>query len=267
MSGASVACVTTCDPQDVLLCWRDHLISKPCTGPDQDEGTVRSRAQSHCNICLSEHQSPVNQHSIPAAQVSSSAMALTEDAANIVRRYECCEGEIHVLVTLYRVRYDESNLLTARATPAFGTREEFKSAVEMHLIWINRVPTPFVSLFASLQHAVNWANRRKENHPGEEVAILYLDVEQLGPIFSVRHLVEERNVYTHLPESMYRDEYLVLGEIPRTSVTEETVVGPPRVPVEFSSDDENSDEESSGSGSDDAELVLGFDNLNVASHP
>ncbi|ETN16666.1 hypothetical protein PPTG_05824 [Phytophthora nicotianae INRA-310] len=149
-------------------------------------------------------------------------MTLTPKTVRIADRYECQEDEIPR--TLYRVQYDQSMSLRARANPVFTSRAHFKSAVEDHLVWGNREPSPFVSTFAHRQHAMNWANSQCQR--AEQVSLLELDASQLDRIFSVRDLVNYRNVHTNLPESMYEDEYLVLGKIRRRSIVERIVVSP-----------------------------------------
>ncbi|OWZ06232.1 hypothetical protein PHMEG_00021543 [Phytophthora megakarya] len=101
----------------------------------------------------------------------------------------------------------------------FRYLHEFKRDAEDHLDWTSRHETPFISTFASRQHAVNWALDRRESGCGTAV-VLKLDTQRLGPIFCVRHLVKHPRLqlYTELPEHTYRDEYLVLNEIPSTSI-------------------------------------------------
>ncbi|KAG3090022.1 hypothetical protein PI124_g17318 [Phytophthora idaei] len=175
-------------------------------------------------------------------------MALTVIIAN---RYECRENEIPA--SLYRVQYDESTSLTARGDPVFNTNAEFKTAVQDHLNWYNRQPTPFVSTFADYQHALNWANRLIGNGRARQVVILELDASKLGWLFSVSKLVKNGHITTHLPENMYQDEYLVLSSISSQSIIRKTVVSR-RDLVESSSD-----EDEQASDSDD--LVHIFDSL------
>ncbi|OWY97303.1 LOW QUALITY PROTEIN: hypothetical protein PHMEG_00032206 [Phytophthora megakarya] len=128
-------------------------------------------------------------------------------AEGIVNQYQCSTNEKPH--RLFRVQYDGSMSLQARGNPNFSSDDEFKWAIEAHLNWFNRTPTPFVSTFANRLHAENWARQRSAKRHTVE-AVLELDPRQLGPIFSVLGLVQDRclGVYTELPEHMYRDEYL-----------------------------------------------------------
>jgi hypothetical protein len=102
----------------------------------------------------------------------------------------------------------------------FQSRREFKETVERHLDWGNREPTPFVSTFRDREHAINWAKLLDNN---AMVLSLSIPVAGLyGTIFRVRDLVQDHGVETNLPESMYRDEYLVLDRILHRSIVDET---------------------------------------------
>ncbi|KAI9991728.1 hypothetical protein PInf_017078 [Phytophthora infestans] len=92
-----------------------------------------------------------------------------------------------------RMRWEgrTQSLVETRAKPAFKTKQQFKRAVEMHLDWSNRIPTPFVTLFGTREHAVKWAKSHFE----------------LG--------------YDDDPD-FHNDEFLVLRKIPRRSIIRET---------------------------------------------
>ncbi|KAG2807790.1 hypothetical protein PC129_g13241 [Phytophthora cactorum] len=124
---------------------------------------------------------------------------------------------------------------------------EFKTAVQDHLDWYNRQPTPFVSTFADYQHALNWANRLIDNGRARQVMILELDAFKRGWLFSV---LKNGHITTHLPENMYQDEYLVLSSISSQSIISKIVVSR-RDLIESSSD-----EDEQASDSDDLVLSL-----------
>ncbi|KAG6615370.1 elongator complex protein 6 [Phytophthora cinnamomi] len=135
--------------------------------------------------------------------------------SKIVAQYECREDQIPA--RLYRVRYSGNPSLKARAKPSFKSPNDFKATVEAHLTWCSCEPTPFVSLFASKDHAMTWAQHLLE-HGYRDVILLDVDSGRLGPLFRVRDLVENREIRTTLPEHLYEDEYLVLRKIPKRSV-------------------------------------------------
>ncbi|GMF43715.1 unnamed protein product [Phytophthora fragariaefolia] len=114
-------------------------------------------------------------------------------------------------------RYSGNQSLKARAKPSFKSPSDFKTAVEYHLKWCSCEPTPFVSLFASKDHAETWA-RQLLDHGYRDVVVLEIDSGRLGPLFRVRELVELRGVHTTLPEHLYEDEFLVLRKISKRSV-------------------------------------------------
>ncbi|KAF1795860.1 Protein kinase-like domain [Phytophthora cactorum] len=136
---------------------------------------------------------------------------LSSMSHKIAARYECDGKEVPRV--LWRVRYTGQSL-KARAKPAFKTKKQFKRAVELHLNWSNRIPTPFVALFGTREHAVNWAKSHFELGY-DDVFLLKIDASKLGPIFQVRYLVQDSDIHTLLPESMYNDEFLVLRKITR----------------------------------------------------
>ncbi|KAF1333746.1 hypothetical protein FI667_g2599, partial [Globisporangium splendens] len=129
----------------------------------------------------------------------------------IVEAYRCQPPS-----TLWRVQYD-GHSLHARASPAFQDEGKFKDAIELHLDWSNRQPTPFVSSFESQFHAVNFANvllqRGRSN-----TRIYQIDTIYLGPVFRVRDMVDKLGFCPNLPERTYWDEYLILNGIPKQSV-------------------------------------------------
>jgi hypothetical protein len=151
-------------------------------------------------------------------------------SAKIAARYECAGKEVPKV--LWRVRYTGQSL-KARAKPSFKTKQQFKQAVELHLNWSSRTPTPFVSLFGSRANAVQWA-RRHFQLGYDDVFLLKVDASKVGPVFRVRYLVQDSDIHTLLPQSVFNDEFLVLRKIPRRSLIRETYL---------SCSDEYSDEE------------------------
>ncbi|KAL4102445.1 hypothetical protein PRIC1_006190 [Phytophthora ramorum] len=143
---------------------------------------------------------------------------MVSTASKIAARYECDAAEIPNV--LWRVRYTGQSL-KARAKPSFKTKEEFKKAVERHLNWSSRMPTPFVSLFGSQDHAVKWARRHLELGY-DDVFLLKVNASKLGSVFRVRYLVQDADIHTVLPEKMYNDEFLVLRKISRRSILRES---------------------------------------------
>ncbi|GMF25893.1 unnamed protein product [Phytophthora lilii] len=137
-------------------------------------------------------------------------------SSNIVARYACDGKEVPKV--LWRVRYTGQSL-KARAKPSFKTKQQFKRAVELHLNWSNRIPTPFICLFGTRAHAENWARRHYELGY-DDVFLLKVDTSKLGPVFCVRHLVQDSDIHT--PQGMYNDEFLALRKIPRRSIIRET---------------------------------------------
>ncbi|KAF1330881.1 hypothetical protein FI667_g4969, partial [Globisporangium splendens] len=113
------------------------------------------------------------------------------------------------------VLYD-GHSLHARAPPAFHNEDKFKDAIELHLNWSNREPTPFVSSFENQTHAVNFANVLLQK--GRSNIWLYqIDTIYLGPVFRVRDLVDQLRIRPMIRESTYWDEYLILSGIPKQS--------------------------------------------------
>ncbi|KAE8893186.1 hypothetical protein PF005_g7946 [Phytophthora fragariae] len=135
--------------------------------------------------------------------------------SKIMAQYECGEGQVPA--RLFRVRYSGNQSLKARAKPSFKSPSDFKVMVESHLKWCSCEPTPFVSLFASKDHAITWA-RQLLGHGYRDVVLLEIDAGRLSPLFCVRDLVQHRGVRTTLPGYLYEDEYLVLRKIPKKSV-------------------------------------------------
>jgi hypothetical protein len=176
--------------------------------------------------------------------------------SRVVARYECHD----VPDVLYRVQYDDATSLRARAKPVFQTPRAFKTAVERHINWASRERTPFVSTFADREHAINWARHCVNGGRSYEAVVISLDVYRLGHIFRVRDLVHTRVVTTNLRESLFRDEYLVLGEIRRRSVFDETLIS------KDSSEEESSDYYPLSDDSSDGELQQNFGALRVATN-
>ncbi|KAG7379133.1 hypothetical protein PHYPSEUDO_008941 [Phytophthora pseudosyringae] len=184
----------------------------------------------------------------PAASVSSwelaalrpsapASLAMLSSTTNkIAARYECDGKEVPTV--LWRVRYTGQSL-KARAKPSFKTKTQFKRAVELHLNWSNRIPTPFVALFGTREHAVKWA-RRHFALGYDDAFLLKIDASKLGPVFRVRYLVQDSEIHTLLPESTYSDEFLVLRKVTRRSIIRETYL---------SCIDEYSSEDSAGRSS------------------
>lgn len=156
---------------------------------------------------------------------------LSSTTSKVTARYECDGKEVPKV--LWRVRYTGQSL-KARDKPSFKTKQQFKRAVELHLNWSNRVPTPFMSLFGSRERAVKWARGHFELGY-DDVFLLKIDASKLRPLFCVRYLVQDTNIYALLPGSMYNDEFLVLRKISRRSIIRETYL---------SCSDENSSDES-----------------------
>ncbi|KAL3660689.1 hypothetical protein V7S43_012993 [Phytophthora oleae] len=148
-------------------------------------------------------------------------MLLSSTTTTIASRYACNGKEVPNV--LWRVRYTGQSL-KARAKPSFRTNQQFKRAVELHLNWSNRIPTPFMALFGSRELAVKWAKRHLELGY-DDVFLLKLDASKLGPIFRVDN-----------------DEFLVLRKISRRSIIRESYL----TSIEDSSDSAGcSSEESS----------------------
>ncbi|KAG6950757.1 hypothetical protein JG688_00014016 [Phytophthora aleatoria] len=164
---------------------------------------------------------------IPAGYIERmTAMIFKELAAGI----KMCYGRLE---SVFKTT-DSVSSLKARAKPAFKTKKQFKRAVELHLNWSNRIPTPFVALFGTQEHAVNWAKSHfKLGY--DDVFLLKIDASKLGPIFQVRYLVQDSDIHTLLPDSMYNDEFLVLRKITRRSIIRETYLS---CVDEYSSEDE-----------------------------
>ncbi|KAE9348134.1 hypothetical protein PF008_g7497 [Phytophthora fragariae] len=125
--------------------------------------------------------------------------------SKIMAQYECGEGQVPA--RLFRVRYSGNQSLKARAKPSFKSPSDFKVMVESHLKWCSCEPTPFVSLFASKDHAITWA-RQLLGHGYRDVVLLEIDAGRLSPLFCVRDLVQHRGVRTTLAGYLYEDEYL-----------------------------------------------------------
>ncbi|ETL33217.1 hypothetical protein F442_14626 [Phytophthora nicotianae P10297] len=94
---------------------------------------------------------------------------------------------------------------------------EFKKAVELHLDWYNRDPTPFVSLFDSEKHVWNWAKYhlgRRNN----DIVLLKIKASELGSLFRVWYLVQCKLVQTSIRKEWYDEGFLVLRKIRRQSI-------------------------------------------------
>ncbi|ETI32746.1 hypothetical protein F443_20503 [Phytophthora nicotianae P1569] len=143
-------------------------------------------------------------------QVLSSFVMLSSTSSKIAARYECDGKEVPRV--LWRVRYTGQSL-KARAKPTFKSKQQFKRAVELHLNWSNRIPTPFVALFGTREHAVKWAKSHFELGY-DDVFLLKIDASKLGPIFRVRYLLQDSDIHN--------DEFLVLRKITRRSIIRET---------------------------------------------
>uniref|UniRef100_K3WHV6 DUF7587 domain-containing protein n=1 Tax=Globisporangium ultimum (strain ATCC 200006 / CBS 805.95 / DAOM BR144) TaxID=431595 RepID=K3WHV6_GLOUD len=93
--------------------------------------------------------------------------------------------------TLWRIQYG-NNSLCARASPDFHDKDKFKDAVELHLDWYNRKPTPFVSSFENQIHATSFAKCLLKNGH-KDVRLYPIDTTHLGPVFRVRDLNPSEN--------------------------------------------------------------------------
>lgn len=133
-------------------------------------------------------------------------------AIAIAGRYACEPPE-----RLWRVQY-EGNNLQSRGKAEFTSGKTFRRAVESHLEWRNPAPSPFISTFDNQRHAVNWASKLMDNRNYDSVLLHEIDTTKLGPVFCVENLVSRLRVQTKLEPSVYEDEYLVLGRIPKQSI-------------------------------------------------
>ncbi|EGZ19323.1 hypothetical protein PHYSODRAFT_259785 [Phytophthora sojae] len=167
-------------------------------------------------------------------------LTLSSRSSEITARYQCDGKEVPKV--LWRVRYTGQSL-KARAKPSFKSKQQFKRAVELHLNWSNRIPTPFISLFGTQEHAVKWARRHFELGY-DDVFLLKVDAAKVGPVFQVRYLVQDSDIHTLLPESMYNDEFLVLRKISRRSIIRETYLA--------CSDESSSESSSAGRSSEES---------------
>jgi len=102
--------------------------------------------------------------------------------------------------------------LYGKQTPRFASTCE-------HLIWENRAPSPFISLFNYKIHAANWAQELKENisladHEVEIVKIEGMRLDGMrGIVFLIEHLVN----YGIL-EKGDKDEFVGSFHIPREAI-------------------------------------------------
>lgn len=129
----------------------------------------------------------------------------------------------HLPLTLYRVDYPG-----ARAT--YSKRQGFQAAgtftpqqftglrraVEYHLNWHSKVPSPFISAFRNKQHALNWANIWRRNNKNKKCCItemkVYADDDVV--LFRLGYLVDKLGISTELHPSQYQSEYLFFRHIP-----------------------------------------------------
>ncbi|KAG8811294.1 hypothetical protein FRC19_004003 [Serendipita sp. 401] len=125
-------------------------------------------------------------------------------------------------VTLYRVDYpgckttysqEEGFQAQGNFTPYYDYN--LRSAVEYHLNWNCKVPSPFISTFENRQHARNWARDWREKHHNQLCHILEIRLEANHgvAVFRVADLVDELGISTDSP-----DEYLCLHWIPSEAV-------------------------------------------------
>eukprot|EP00644_Phytophthora_capsici_P017060 jgi/Phyca11/130260/e_gw1.92.51.1 len=140
---------------------------------------------------------------------------MTSTTLKIAALYACKDDEVPEV--LWRVQYGDSSL-KARAKPSFETELDLKRAVELHLVWANREPTPFVSLFESKRHATNWASYHLGRRRYNDFSLLKIKGSELNSVFRVRDLVQCKLVQTSITEQWYNDEFLALSELPHHSV-------------------------------------------------
>ncbi|KAG1697291.1 hypothetical protein DVH05_016575 [Phytophthora capsici] len=160
-------------------------------------------------------------------------------ASKIIRQFECSKNQVPN--PLFRVQYSGNQSLKARCKATFKTTSDFKAAVELHLQWCSCKPTPFVSMFADREHATTWAQRLLE-HGYTDVFLLEIDSSKLGSLFDVRELVIHQEIKTSVPEYLYEDEFLVLYEIPKTSIIRKTSVNRSETSDTYESSDSSEEE-------------------------
>ncbi|KAG2807787.1 hypothetical protein PC111_g16772 [Phytophthora cactorum] len=160
-------------------------------------------------------------HNLPRrGKVLSSLVMLSSMSHKIAARYECDGKEVPRV--LWRVRYTGQSL-KARAKPAFKTKKQFKRAVELHLNWSNRIPTPFVALFGTREHAVNWAKSHFELGY-DDVFLLKIDASKLGPIFQITRRSIIRETYLSCIDE-YSSEDSVRRSSEESNEDEDVLVG------------------------------------------
>lgn len=109
--------------------------------------------------------------------------------------------------TLWRVSYkgNADAVLRARAPPQFRSWDEYQEIKKLHLQWISRVPTPFLSTFSSREHAMNWARKQHELHNDNTVAVIRINTRGLTVIYPGGNRFND-------------DEFFILDEIPANNL-------------------------------------------------
>lgn len=140
----------------------------------------------------------------------------------------------HYPLTLYRIDYpgaqatydSESGFQAAGSfTPYHVTG--LRRAVEYHLNWRSRIPSPFISAFRNRQHAENWANVWRGNNDYQRCYMIEMriDADDGVVLFRLGYLVDRLGISTPLLPSQYSSEYLCFRQIPA-----EVVVGRYAIP-------------------------------------
>lgn len=93
-------------------------------------------------------------------------------------------------------------------------------AMQSHLNWRSKNPSPFISLFDDKNHAINWAkklvsNRRAE---AEDVVILIYDAHMVR-CYDQQRIIKVHDVIPNF--SWYKDEWLVEGFVQGEAFLEE----------------------------------------------
>ncbi|KAG8852732.1 hypothetical protein FRB91_006066 [Serendipita sp. 411] len=130
-------------------------------------------------------------------------------------------------ITLYGVDYPGSQTAYSEEegfqadsdfTPYYTTG--LRNAVEYHLDWQCRIPSPFISTFSNREHARNWARTWRENNDNEMCYIVEMRIKANDgvTVFRLADLVNELDIPTSLHASQYRSEYLCFRHIPAETV-------------------------------------------------
>lgn len=87
--------------------------------------------------------------------------------------------------------------------------------IQDHLDWQYQDHSPFISVFRHEQHARNWIALREDR---DYCDICLINLKMVDAVYSMKQLVKALEITPNLKPETYRDEVVVVNEIPAAAI-------------------------------------------------